>query len=155
MAEFWQNSANILMIVGFILTWLAGWSAFVYSRGKIDGRQSSLEERIDRIEQTHVSDLEQFKTGFSKEMSEFKTSITADISTLFNAFKDSDGDIKYLTERRHSQLCAAYQKTVASDTEHIKNDLSELKSSMKSVQDSLLVLATSRTGIGGGRADGS
>ena len=141
---------DTFVIAGFIVTWLAGWTAVVYSRGKSDRTNAEVNERLTKLEaqrvkdlEKHASDLKQFRDELSSQIADLKAAFSSDIAKLFNSFKDSEGDVKYLTFRRHSEICSAYQRSMATDNEHIKGDLQDLKRSVQSVQDTLLALATS------------
>ena len=124
--EFWTL---FWTAIGFVTTWVGGIITYIYQQGKLVGRIDANENSMNK----RVSDIE------------------SNLDRITNSFLDADGDNKYLTVKRHVTVCALNQEKIQAEYKHIQDRFSlvqkqneEIKSSIKAVQDSILLLATSK-----------
>jgi hypothetical protein len=134
----WQMA---LTVIGFILTWGGVLAAYAQERGKMI-------ERIDNLKR----DTEEKFAAVQNELRLSNESVTNQFRELRTSLLDSDGDIKYLTVKRHTDICSAHTESMDKDMGHLKeavdvisknvDDLKDIKINIDKIQDAIMLLAT-------------
>lgn len=108
-------------IIGFVVALATNTIIWIYTYGKLQGRMESREKELDRSLSAINNRLDSIES--------------------FNL--DSDGDTKWLSKKGHTADCTEHSKIFLIETDNIKETLGDMKASIKSIQDSILTLATS------------
>ena len=116
-----ENWLIWLNIIGFVATWLISGLVWVYGYGKLRGHVEAKDRHNDLI----------------------LTEIKNKLMVLEKAGHDLEGNPKYLTKTDHKIECMLHSEMFAMEMSHLKNYLGNLQSSVTSIQDSILNLATS------------
>lgn len=134
----WQMALTVL---GFIITWGGVIAAYSQERGKMIERIDNLKRETD----------EKF-SAVQNELRLQSDSITQQFTELRKSLLDNDGDVKYLTLKRHGFICQAHTESMEKDMTHLKETVDNINEAVKSLQasntdigklqDAIMLLAT-------------
>ena len=108
-------------VIAFAVALATNTIIWIYTYGKLQGRMESREKELDRT----------------------LNSINSRLDSIERFSLDADGDIKWLSKKRHTVDCMEHSKVFLVETDNIKDSLTFLKKSIASIQDSILSIATS------------
>jgi hypothetical protein len=104
--EWWLGALTIL---GFLLTWVHQYSKAKAERIRFETRLEEQAKHLDSRINEIRADQTRALTSIRTDMNDTFAKMAKTIDGVKEAMLDADGDVKYLTSKRHAIICQSHQ----------------------------------------------